>query len=139
LLQADVIGLVVLAVQLVLIVRWLAADDGFRLGVGVMAYLALAVCALSMWHGEKTAQQLSNSTEWAAAIAVSVLLGAIFFAVDMVVGSTNNPGVSAVEAGTRAGSPFGFVLTILICPGFTMVAVAGFIRSFVWRTNKADT
>lgn len=123
---ADALGLALLAVQLILIFRWLVPDDGFRLLVGVLAYGALSGCALWMWHGEKMAQKISDPAQWAAAIGGSVLAGSLSFVCDMVVGSINNPGLSAVKAGTRAGSPFGFMLTVLLCPGFTMVAVVGF-------------
>jgi Na+-transporting NADH:ubiquinone oxidoreductase subunit NqrB len=138
LILADAIGFAALAVQLIFIFRWLVPEDEFRLLEGVLAYGALTVCALWMWHGEKMAQKISGPAKWAAVIGGSIFAGALSFVCDMIVGSINNPGLSAVKAGTRAGSPFGFILTVLICPGLTMVAVAGFIRSFLWRSEKGD-
>jgi hypothetical protein len=62
-----------------------------------------------------------------------VFLGALSFGGDMLVGIINYPGLSPFRAATKVDSPFGFVLTVLLCPGFTVVAVAGFIRALVLR------
>ena len=129
----DILGLFVLAVQLIILFRWLVPDDGFRLIYGVLAYIVLAALALYAWRGKRVALKVSKPAEWAATVGASVLLGAVSFGIDVVLGSIHNPGLSPLRAGTRAGSPFGFPLTVFICPGFTMVAVAGLIRSFLTR------
>jgi hypothetical protein len=111
-------------------------DDGSRLPIGVLAFLVLASCALYMWHSEKITQEIYDPGEWAAAVGASVFLGALSFGCDMLVGIINYPGLSPFIAATKVGSPFGFVLTVLLCPGFTMLAVAGFIRALVLRCDS---
>jgi hypothetical protein len=55
----------------------------------------------------------------------------------MLVGSSIHPGVSPIEARTKAGSPFGFILTFFLYPGVTMVAVAGLVRSLLEGGNDS--
>jgi hypothetical protein len=127
---ADAIGLVLIAVELTVLFWWLVPDDGTRFIAGIVAYGVLVGLALAMWHG-KEAKRFSDASDWAGVMVGSILLGALSFGVDMLVGSFTHPGMSPFEAGTKAGSPFGFILTIFLCPGVTMVAVAGLVRSFL--------
>jgi hypothetical protein len=129
----DGIGLIALGVQAYLLFRWLMPDDRYRLPIGVLAFVVLASCALYMWHSEKITQKINDLGGWAAAVGASVFLGALSFGGDMLVGIINYPGLSPFRAATKVDSPFGFVLTVLLCPGFTVVAVAGFIRALVLR------
>jgi hypothetical protein len=133
---ADAIGLGLIAAELIVLFWWLVPDDGTRFLIGIIAYGVLVAVALALWHG-KEARRFSDAYDWAGLFAGSVLLGALSFAVDMIVGSLNHPGMSPFLAGTKAGSPFGFVLTIFLCPGVTIVAVAGLVRSFLVRGNRA--
>lgn len=132
---ADAIGLGLIAVELTALFWWLVPDDGTRAIAGIIAYGVLAGVALSMWHG-KRAERFSDGHDWVSLFAGSVLVGALFFGVDMIVGSLNHPGISPFIAGTKAGSPFGFMFTIFVCPGLTMVAVAGFVRSLLIREKN---
>ncbi|MGA9308607.1 MAG: hypothetical protein WBW31_24645 [Candidatus Sulfotelmatobacter sp.] len=127
---ADAIGLVLIAVELTVLFWWLVPDDGTRFIAGIVAYGVLVGLALAMWHG-KEAKRFSDAYDWARVIVGSILLGALSFGVDALVGSFIHPGMSPLEAGTKAGSPFGFILTIFLCPGVTMVAVAGLVRSLL--------
>jgi len=79
----------------------------------------------------KEAKRFSDAYDWVGVVGGSTLLGALSVGVDMLVGSLTHPGMSPVQAGTKAGSPFGFILTIFLCPGVTLVAVAGLVRSFL--------
>jgi hypothetical protein len=88
-----------------------------------------------MWHG-KEAKRFSDASDWAGAVFGSILLGALSFGVDILIGTVIHPGMSPIEAGTQAGSPFGFILTIFLCPGVTMVALAGLVRSFLVREKN---
>jgi len=128
---ADAIGLVLIAVQFILVFRWLVPNDGTRFITGGIAYAILAAVALGMWHGKEASERFSDTHDWAGVMIGSILLGCMSFGVDILVGSSTHPGMSPIEAGTKAGSPFGFILTIFLCPGVTMVAVAGLIRSFL--------
>lgn len=132
---ADAIGLGLIAVELTVLFWWLMPNDGTRFIIGIIAYGVLVAAALAMWHG-KEAKRFSDAYDWAGVFAGSVLLGALFFGIDMIVGGLDHPGISPFVAGTKAGSPFGFILTIFVCPGVTMVAVAGLVRSFLIRGKK---
>lgn len=125
-------GLGIIAVELIGLFWWLVPNDGTRFTAGMLAYGVLVAVALSMWHG-KHAEKFSDARDWGAVLLASILVGALFFGVDVIVGGLDHPGISPIEAGTKAGSPFGFILTIFICPGVTMVAVAGLVRSFLIR------
>jgi hypothetical protein len=130
----DAFGLAMLGVQIVAIFYFLTlnhilSDDGSRLIFGILTYIVLAAVALYMWHGRSFTMKMSRPVEWAAAIGASIFLGALSFGADMLVGLIANPQLSPIEAGTKAGSPFGFALTVMLCPGVTTVTISGFFRA----------
>jgi len=127
---ADAVGLLLVAAQLALVFRWLVPDEGTRLITGILAYGVLVASALSMWHG-KAGSRFSNAYHWMGVFFGSILLGGMSFGIDILVGSVTHPGISPIKAGTKVGSPFGFILTIFLCPGVTMIAVASIVRSFL--------
>ena len=135
---SDVVGLGVLAVLVAIVFHWLAPNDGSRLILSLLAYMILALCSLGMWHSDSASKKFTDPSEWAAMGGISIVIGIVFFAIDMLGGSIFHPGVSPIEAGTKAGSPFGFGLTLICCPGVTMIAAAGFARSFLVPENRAD-
>jgi len=92
-----------------------------------------------LWHKEPPVKHLSEPSEWAMAIVVSVVMGGVSFGIDMLIGLINNPKLSPIEAGTKVGSPFGFPLTLMLCPGFTMLAIAGLLRALMLRGGATPT
>jgi len=72
------------------------------------------------------------------AVVGSVLMAGVSFGIDMVIGLIENPKLTPIEAGTRAGSPFGFPLTVMLCPGFTMLAIAGLLRALLLRSGPTQ-
>jgi len=139
LLTSDAVGILVIGAQVYWIVRWLLPDAGSRLTVGILAVIVLTGLALYFWHKEPPMALLSSPRDWALAVTTSVVMGALSFGIDVLVGSINNPNLPLIKAGTRAGSPFGFPLTVVICPGFTVLAVAGLLRALLLRTDAART
>lgn len=131
---SDGVGMLIIGVQVYLLVGWLLPDDS-RVIWGSLAFIVLAPLALYLWHKEPPAKHLSTPSEWAMAIVVSVVVAAVSFGIDVVVGLIDNPKLSPIEAGTRAGSPFGFPLTVMLCPGFTMLAIAGLLRALLLRNG----
>jgi hypothetical protein len=127
---ADAIGLILIAAQLTLVFWWLVPDDGTRLIVGIVAYGVLVAVALFLWYG-KEAKRFSDAYEWVKLLFGSLLLGLMSFGIDVLIGSSEYPDISPIKAGTKVGSPFGFILTIFLCPGITMIAVASIARSFL--------
>jgi hypothetical protein len=67
-------------------IRWVIPHGPSRLLMGALAFVVLASCALYMWHSEKITQQIYDSTGWAATIRASVVLGALSFGRDILVG-----------------------------------------------------
>ena len=118
--------------------RWEVRDDGYRLVWGILAFGVLAASAMYAWHSKKLVEAISDQADWAAVIGLLFLAGAVSFGIDMIIGSINNPGLSPIDAGTRAGSPFGFPLTIFLCPGVTFIATSGLIRSYLVKPKTFD-
>ncbi len=127
---ADAICLVLMAAQLTFVFWWLVPDDGTRFIAGMLAYGVLVAVALVMWYG-KEAKRFSDAYDWVGVFFGSILLGCMSFGVDVLIGSSEYPGISPIKAGTKVGSDFGFILTIFLCPGITMIAVASIARSFL--------
>lgn len=129
------VGLAVIGLLVIVIFRWLVPDDGFRLGWAITAYILLACGAMYLWHTKKTTERISEPSEWIAMVGGSLVMGAISFGIDMMIGSMTHRDLSPIQAAMHAGSPFGFPLTVFLW-GFTQVATAGFIRSFLLGTQN---
>ena len=99
------------------------------------AYALLAVLAIFTWHGEKW---LNKSREVLKAVLGSFLLGGLFFACDLILGHLNHPDLSLVEAAEQSGGPFGFWLTILVCPVMTLFLLAGYFRAVFLEEKPQD-
>lgn len=125
---ADTIGLAVMAAVfgLVLFVFWPIADIPPLLFVFV--FLALAASGIFIWHHRHNPE---SPITWVWLGFSSVVGGALFFGIDVLIGHFSYPGLPLLEAGTKAGGMFGFVATLAICPGATVVCVASWARSFV--------
>ncbi len=132
LIGADVLGLTILALQVICGIRWLDPNDGDRVVSGTLVYFVLTVAALAFWHHEKLAQRFSDPNQWLALAGGSILLGGFTFCADIFIGTVFHSGShSALDAASKAGGPFGFGLTLMICPGLTSVAIAGLVRSLL--------
>ena len=110
---------------LLLFVFWPIADIPPLLFVFV--FLALAASGMFVWHHRSSPESPIAWVWWACG---SVAGGAVFFAIDVLIGHFSYPDLPLLEAGTKAGGMFGFLATLAICPGATIVCVAGWARSF---------
>ena len=120
--MSDAIGSAVLAVEataLTLALHW-------SIWSGILVFLVLIFMGFLSWYSEKSPTAAKG---WGKLALGSIVVGTLFFGCDIGIGMINNQGVSPLEAGAHAGSPFGFGLTLLVCPGITAVAVAGFVRA----------
>jgi ABC-type Fe3+-siderophore transport system permease subunit len=134
---ADVFGLSVLA-ALVGIAFWLLHDESIST-FGAIVYLIMAGCCFYVWHPDaEEKRKISSPLEWLRLAVASIAIGAISFGIDVLGGVIFHPELSPIVAGTRAGSPFGFGLTLICCPGLTMIAIAGFARSLLQPENDTD-
>jgi hypothetical protein len=118
----DTYGLAVLAIQLVAVFHWLVPGDNGRVVEIALSFIVLANICFYLWHAEKSSERLSEPSDWLGLIGVSIVGAAISFGLDMRVGLVFHPKLSPIQAGTKAGGPFGFALTMLLCPGLTTVA-----------------
>lgn len=91
-------------------------------------YVALAATGMFFWHHKNSPETPLKWLLWAGG---SVLAGAVFFAIDILIGHFSYPDLALLEAGTKAGGMFGFLATLVICPGGTFICMAGWARSLI--------
>jgi hypothetical protein len=134
---ADLFGLFVLAGELTLFLD-LPLCRGISWTIRILIFAVLAGMALYVWRSKKLA--FSTPSAWLALAGASILIGSVSFVIDVFVGSSamHNPAHSFLSAADHAGSPLGFPLTVLICPSFTMIAIAGSARSFMLPAQESS-
>jgi hypothetical protein len=135
---ADAIGLLVLAV-LAGFVAWLVAvvySKEDAVWAWSLGFPVLAVCGLFAWHNDKWPTDPRYAFLYALG---SILVGAAFVAIDAVVSTSSYPQLPFRDAIWHAGGPFGIVLTIAICPGFTLVGLAGAVRALLVTRNDTSS
>ena len=103
--------------------------------VWLIALPFLVGASLWVWHiSEKTRNWKSN--RWGYALLFTPLVGAISFAIDVLIGGSDGRYKTFLEAASHAGSPFGFPLTVLICPVGTFIAFGIWIRCVICMCLK---
>jgi hypothetical protein len=133
LLIADLIGLLLVFGVLSVAVVGLRSSDVPGI-LWVVVYLVVGVIAVGIWHSEKWPAAMKTCLTLAGA---SVVLGAISYTVDTVVVLFAHPGGSIWSLGTRARGPFGFFITVGLCPGLTTFALGGALRAlFLPSTSR---
>ena len=138
--MADAIGLAALALLTVAMRLVVGTQDVSNL-IWCFIYFFLAMVALFDWHAKSLGAKRDSiwpetSIEYLRYALISVGAGAVSFVVDIVVGSINHPDLSTFGAATNAGGPFGFFVTILICPALTFVLLSGAVRQFFLERTK---
>jgi phosphoglycerol transferase MdoB-like AlkP superfamily enzyme len=123
---ADAIGLSVLAVEMVVAALVFYSPAAPAL-IWIVISIAFAIAAVLMWRSEKSPK---SPSEWFLLAIGSVVLGCIFFVCDVWVGSSGNPNLSILDTARRAGGPFGFGLTLIVCPATTFISLAGMARAY---------
>lgn len=110
--------------------------------VWLFALPFLAGLSLYAWHAGKKTRDW-DTRKWGYAAIFTPIAGAVSFTIDIMVGSTTGHYKSLLAAGAHAGSPFGFPMTILICPIGTLVALGGWarcvsLRAFIPQSDPSD-
>lgn len=105
--------------------------------VWLIALPFLVGASLWAWHVSEKMRNWDSDT-WGYALLFTPLAGAVSFAIDVMIGSSNGQFKSFFEAASHAGSPFGFPLTVLICPIGTLISLGGWIRSVILRASRAE-
>ena len=136
--MADAIGVLVLAV-LAGVVAWLvAAVYGKENAIWAwsLGFPVLAICGMFAWHNDKWPTDPHDVFLYAI---ISIPVGALSFAIDAIISTSLYPQLKFRDAIWHAGSPLGIVLTMAICPGFTLVGLAGAARALLVRRNDTSS
>jgi predicted XRE-type DNA-binding protein len=96
----------------------------------VGAYIVLSTTAWWVfWR-----KDLDGSKEqWPSLVLASILGGLAFFACDIVIGRVTHSDLSLLNSAFHVGGLAGFGVTLMVCPGITFVALAGWCRSTLLR------
>ena len=86
----------------------------------LVAVPILTGASLFSWY-LNTSGRTATAEQWMMGTIFSPLIGAMSFAVDVFTGSTAGHYDNFVQAAFHAGSPFGIVLTLIICPVGTII------------------
>ena len=87
----------------------------------------MIMAALYAWHaGEKTRN--FEAEQWRGGVIFTPLLGAVFFTIDVFIGSGHGHYDNFFQAGFHAGGPFGIFATLLVCPVGTIICMGGWVR-----------
>jgi hypothetical protein len=122
---ADLVGLTVVFGVLTVIVFVVRSSDTPAF-LWAIAFVVVGVIAVGIWHGEKWPTTPFGSLKLAGS---SVLIGGLFYIADTVITHFERPEVPIWLVGTKAGGMFGFVVTAAVCPGLTIIALAGVVRA----------
>ena len=134
---ADVIGVTVVALASGMVAAALyhiqAVSQPWVVWLIALPFL-IGACFWVWYVSRKTRDW--DREKWGYAVIFTPLIGAISFAIDVLVGSSNGHYRTFLEAAVHAGSPFGFPLTVLICPIGTVVAFGSWIRCMMLRVFR---
>lgn len=97
--------------------------------VVTVAFLALASIWL-VWHQKEFSPVAKR---WATLTVRSIVVGTAFFAVDLLIAVAHGKANPFHFPGGLLGLP----LTFLICPGCTIVCLAGFVRA-IYRSRGME-
>jgi len=132
--MADSIAIAALGLQysvIVLVVdSWLGSTLPFS--VVAICFLVIGSVGLLLWH-RKTLSQ--SAKRWVTLAIRSVVLGIALFGVDFLIALANGQANPFRYPGGLLGLP----LTFLICPGSTIICLAGLIRATYMRRGVEGT
>ncbi len=131
-LWADIAGFKVLALLYALCLAvypgvTTVAQDPLRF---LAIFLPFALIALFVWHRP---QANSREPRWPVIAISSVGLGFLFFVCNIAIGHYLDPELPLLTAAVQARGPWGFATTLVVCPGVTFLALAGWARSRLYR------
>lgn len=103
----------------------------------LIALPLLVVASVGVWHGSERTRHW-DSKKWGRTAIVSLLCGATFFGLDVLVGGSDGHYKTFIEAASHSGL-LGLPVTILICPVGTIVALGGWLRCMVEEGLEANS
>lgn len=131
--MADLIAIFALGLQYLLIILLLKLGSAVPLPLTavIFVFLVLVGVGILLWHREKLAQTVR---QWQDLAARSVVLGMAFFGGDCLIALLHGQPNPFHFPGGLLGLP----LTFLICPGGTVICLAGLVRAFYIRRTEAS-
>ncbi|MGA9885028.1 MAG: hypothetical protein WBQ34_15045 [Candidatus Acidiferrales bacterium] len=93
-----------------------------------LGFPALAIVALFVWHSEKWPHDVGGAFMWSVG---SVVIGITFFGIDLMIGTGFAPNLPIRYAVWQSGGPLGIAATIVVCPGLTLIFLAGTVRELL--------
>ncbi|NVD70513.1 hypothetical protein HUX88_08065 [Duganella sp. BJB1802] len=123
---ADTIGLLVLA-ALMLLASIFVPDSQIPGIAWLLIYPVGAAFSLFIWHHPKAPK---DPSKWLLAAACSLVAAPLWLGIAMF-------GARIMFADEPGGSKaFDLLVALIIAPGFTIVAIVGWIRAFVSRDKS---
>jgi hypothetical protein len=129
----DLIAILALGLQYFLLILLLKLRPAIPLPLAavIVVFLVLVGIGIVLWHREKLAQTVR---QWQNLAARSVVLGMAFFGGDCLIALLHGQPNPFRFPGGLLGLP----LTFLICPGGTIICLAGLVRA-AYINRKAAT
>jgi hypothetical protein len=130
----DVIGLAVLLVPIVLLGVLVPAATVPAV-VWFFVYVALAFIS---WHVWRMPRAPRHPKGWLQVAGLAVVVGSISFAVDVLIGHSEEANLPLIESAERARGFGGFAFTVTMFPAALFVGIAGVARSACqkWRNPR---
>lgn len=131
--MADVIGLTAILVEVVLMAILFRLAD-ISVWFWMILFALLSITAMILWHGET---KTYNRRQWFKFILASLLVGALFYLIDMVTQYSSRPGNIQISGGLKSGGVLGLGFTLIVCPGMAMIGLASQVRLF-WKQRNSS-
>jgi peptidoglycan biosynthesis protein MviN/MurJ (putative lipid II flippase) len=107
--------------------RWAGVLEQTRIAL-LIALPCMTGAALWAWFVNEKGRKMT-ADEWRSGVVVTLILVAVFFPIDILMGYRHGQYQNFVQAAFHAGSPFGIVLTLGVCPVGTLICLGGWVRS----------
>ncbi len=122
--MADLIAILVLGLQysLIVLIINLYLRTPLPFAVVTIIFLVLASIGIGLWHREKFSQRVK---QWERLTVRSVVLGIAFFGADLLLSLLHGQANPLHFPGGLLGLP----LTLFVCPGGTIICLAGLVRA----------
>jgi hypothetical protein len=131
--MADLIAILALGLQCSLIIVavnfWVSTTLSF---VEAISFPILVIVGLVLWHRKEFSQTVK---QWSSLAVRSVILGIGFFGVDFLVALSQGQPNPLHFPGGLLGLP----LTLLVCPGGTIICLAGAVRALYISRRPVGT
>ena len=127
--MANLVAITALAVQYVIVILIVDLYSGkvLPLWIELAIFLVLVGVGFVIWDNERF------SNRWMKLARSSVILGVAFLGWDALLGYFNGQPNPFRFRGGLLSIP----LTLAVCPGFTMICVAGLLRALYLKRTKA--